>query len=190
MGDMHKLIKRQSAAGGAFTEVQVMMWLSQVTSALEYIHSMKVLHRDLKSSNIFLVRGAEGGAMAKLGDFGLSRILECTADAACTLVGTPYYMSPEVCRSEPYSYKSDMWSVGCILYEMCMLKHAFESTSLLGLVYKIVSEQYDPIPAVYSGDVDRLVRSLLDKAVANRPNAAALVRDPCVKRYIPEPTWA
>jgi len=177
---MGKLIKRQFTSGGSFTEVQVMLWLAQVASALEYIHSMKVLHRDLKSSNIFLDRGAEGGAMAKLGDFGLSRILECTADAACTLVGTPYYMSPEVCRSEPYSYKSDIWSLGCVLYELCMLRHAFHSSSLQGIVAKIASGAYDPITAQYSAELASLVGEMLAASTESRPSASELLSRPHV----------
>ena len=78
-------------------------------------------------------------------------------------------MSPEVCRSEPYNYKSDIWSLGCVLYECCMLKHAFESENLLGLVYKIVSDRYDPIPELYSQDLTFLISRLLEKSPHTRP---------------------
>ena len=81
-----------------------------------------------------------------------------------TVVGTPYYMSPEVCRSEPYNWKSDVWALGCVLYELCMLKHAFESSSLLGLVYKIVSDHYDPIPDFYSRELNEIITRLLTKS--------------------------
>lgn len=74
----------------------------------------------------------------KIGDFGISKVLEETAQHAETVVGTPYYLSPEICQNRPYSFKSDVWSIGCILYELCTLKHAFKSNNLLGLVYKIV----------------------------------------------------
>ncbi len=66
------------------------------------------------------------------------------------MIGTPYYLSPEICKSEPYGYKSDVWSLGCILYELCTLKHAFNSTNLLGLVNKITLEVPEPIPSCYS----------------------------------------
>jgi NIMA (never in mitosis gene a)-related kinase 1/4/5 len=102
--------------------------------ALEYVHGRKVLHRDLKTQNIFLT----GNNTVKLGDFGISKVLENTNRAAMTVVGTPYYMSPEVCQNSPYSYKSDVWALGCVLYELCTLKHAFSADNLLGLVYKIV----------------------------------------------------
>ena len=101
---------------------------------LEYIHGWKILHWDIKLQNIFLT----GNNTIKLGDFGISKVLESTVEAAMTVVGTPYYMSPEVCESKPYTFKSDVWALGCVLYELCTLKHAFNAENLLGLVFKIV----------------------------------------------------
>ena len=89
----------------------------------------------------------------KLGDFGISKLLDTTSDAAMTVVGTPYYMSPEVCENKPYSFKSDVWALGCVLYELCTLQHAFAADNLLGLVYKIVQVKVDPIPKHYSKDL-------------------------------------
>ena len=84
---------------------------------LEYIHGRKVLHRDIKVSNIFLSKNNT----VKLGDFGISKVLESTQEIANTVVGTPYYMSPEVCENKPFSFKSDVWALGCVLYELCTL---------------------------------------------------------------------
>lgn len=114
--------------------------------SLEYIHGRKVIHRDLKTQNIFLT----GNNTVKLGDFGISKVLENTNGLAMTVVGTPYYMSPEVCQNQPYTYKSDVWALGCVLYELCTLKHAFAADNLLGLVYKIVQDKHEPIPSIYS----------------------------------------
>jgi NIMA (never in mitosis gene a)-related kinase len=105
-----------------------------------------MLHRDLKSQNVFLT----ANNTVKLGDFGISKVLESTNDVAMTVQGTPYYMSPEVCQSKPYDYKSDVWALGCILYELATLKHAFTAENLLGLVFKIVQDKQDPIPDIYS----------------------------------------
>ncbi len=116
---------------------------------LEYIHGRKILHRDIKLTNIFLT----GNNTVKLGDFGISRVLESTCEAAMTVVGTPYYMSPEVCESKPYTYKSDVWSLGCVLYELCALDHPFMADNLLGLVYKIVTEIPSSIPMMYSEEL-------------------------------------
>lgn len=180
-GDMRKAIKDKAKTGGHFPEEQVMTWFVQLCLALQYIHSEKVLHRDLKTSNIFLT---EGGSSIKLGDFGISRVLEGTTEAAVTIVGTPYYMSPEVCRSEPYNWKSDIWALGCVLYELCMLKHAFESSSLLGLVYKIVSDHYEPIPSFYSPQLNSLINQLLMKSAESRPSINELFANPYVKAYL------
>uniref|UniRef100_A0A7S4Q9Q7 non-specific serine/threonine protein kinase n=1 Tax=Alexandrium monilatum TaxID=311494 RepID=A0A7S4Q9Q7_9DINO len=180
-GDLRKAISSKASSGGHFSEDQVMTWFVQILLALQYFHSHKVLHRDLKTSNIFI---DQTYSTVKVGDFGVSRVLECTQDAAVTMVGTPYYMSPEVCRNAPYSWKSDVWSLGCVLYELCVLKHAFESSSLLGLVYKIVSDHYEPIPASFSSELNDLVCRLLTKSADSRPSVDELLASPYVKSYL------
>jgi NIMA (never in mitosis gene a)-related kinase len=95
--------------------------------ALKHIHEHKILHRDLKSQNIFLTADNE---IVKLGDFGISKVLESTHEFAKTALGTPYYLSPEVCLGHRYDYKSDAWMLGCILYELCTLRRPFEGDSL------------------------------------------------------------
>ena len=101
--------------------------------------------------------------MVKLGDFGIAKVLDSTLQHANSVVGTPFYMSPEVCENKDYDFKSDLWAMGCILYELCTLNHAFDASNLLGLVFKIVQENYPPIPAHYSFDLKELVRRLLVK---------------------------
>lgn len=133
--------------------------------ALEYVHGRKILHRDLKSQNIFLT----ANNTIKLGDFGISKVLESTCDQALTVQGTPYYMSPEVCQSKPYTYTSDVWALGCILYELCTLKHAFSAENLLGLVFKIVQDKQEPISNEYSADLRNLVSLMLNKDEKKRP---------------------
>ena len=138
-GDLAGIIKRRTSK--PFSEKQILDWFVQLSMAVDYIHSRHILHRDLKSNNVFVT----ANNIIKLGDFGIARVLDRTLEQAKTVIGTPYYMSPEVCESKPYSYKSDLWALGCILYEMCTRKHAFDSTNLLGLVFQIVQGKYPPI---------------------------------------------
>ena len=106
-----------------------------------------------------------------MGDFGISRVLENSNAAAQTVVGTPYYMSPEACESKPYTNKSDVWSLGIILYELCTLKHAFSADNLLGLVFKIVQEKHEPITDErYSPELKGLINDLLEKDPEKRPS--------------------
>ena len=140
-GDLNSAIKRAREKKCHFHEDQILDWFSQLLFAVMYIHSNHVLHRDLKSQNVFLTENN----MVKLGDFGIARVLDHTFEQAKTVVGTPYYMSPEVCQNKAYDTNSDVWALGCVLYELCTLSHAFESSNLLGLVFKIVSVR-EPLP--------------------------------------------
>ena len=141
-GDLGSAMKRAREEGAHFSEAQILDWFAQLCFAVCYIHDRHVLHRDLKSQNVFLA----GGNMVRLGDFGISRVLDYTFATAKTVVGTPYYMSPEVCQNKPYDRSSDVWALGCVLYEMCTLTHAFESSNLLGLVSKIVQVRARCLP--------------------------------------------
>ena len=98
---------------------------------MKYIHDSKILHRDLKTQNIFLTRQD----VIKIGDFGIARVLAHTCDVAKTAIGTPFYMSPEICQAQPYGYKSDVWSLGCVLYELATLRHAFDDESMRGSLF-------------------------------------------------------
>ncbi|RYY33422.1 hypothetical protein EON62_04250, partial [archaeon] len=150
------------------------------TMAVSYIHKHRVLHRDLKSQNVFLT----SMNMVRLGDFGIARVLEHTMDQAKTVVGTPYYMAPEICQGKSYNEASDMWALGCVLYEMLTLNHAFQSSNLLGLVYKIVEEKQPPIPAHYSEFLSHLVDVMLSKNPAARMDADHILQLPIIAERI------
>lgn len=179
-GDLQTYIKEKLKEKKRIQEAQIMHYFVQILHALQYIHGERILHRDLKTSNLFLMARRE---VVKLGDFGISRVLEGSIQSANTVVGTPYYMSPEVCENKPYTYKSDVWSLGCVLYELCMLKHAFSADNLLGLVYKIVSDKYEPIPKMYTPELNNLIQRMLDKGADRRPSVGNLLEDPYVQRF-------
>jgi NIMA (never in mitosis gene a)-related kinase 1/4/5 len=163
-GDLNGKIKAQK--GRFFTENQILDWFTQICLALKHIHDKKILHRDLKSQNIFLT---ENGII-KLGDFGIAKCLECTWEKAMTVVGTPYYLSPEIVNNKPYSFKSDIWSLGVLLYEMTALRMPFDATSLPMLSLKIIKGNYIPLPQSFSKDLRNLVGMLLIVDYNKRPS--------------------
>ncbi|KDO20417.1 NEK protein kinase [Saprolegnia parasitica CBS 223.65] len=179
-GDLAGCIKAQPECGGYFDLSRVLDWFVQMACAIKYLHQRRILHRDLKTSNIFLTRKD----IVKLGDFGIARTLNSTMDQAKTVVGTPYYMSPEVCESKPYSYASDIWALGCVLYEICTLKHAFDAPNILMLIVKIIQHDFAPLPACYPPEISDLLKALLDKNPDRRPTIDDILRAPLIVQHM------
>lgn len=125
-GDLGKFIRQQR---GWIPEQKVLDIFIQVCLGLRYMHSKRVLHRDIKAMNIFLKRGMT----IRIGDFGVAKTLLNEKEFTTTLTGTPFYFSPEVCREMPYDSKSDIWALGCLLYEMCCKTQPFKSKGYTGL---------------------------------------------------------
>ena len=110
----------------------------------------------------------------KLGDFGLSKVMQ-SHDFASTYVGTPYYMSPEICASERYTLHSDIWALGCIMYELCTTRVPFNAASHIQLVQKINQGRVDPIPAHYSQDLQETIKACLKINPLQRPDTSTLI---------------
>lgn len=161
-------------------EEQIMQWFVQITMAVQHIHSNKILHRDLKTQNVFLTKRD----LVKIGDFGIAKVLENTIDMAETCCGTPCYLSPELCQDMPYSSKSDIWALGCLLHEVCSLKPAFSASNLVSLFYKIVSGNVEPFPPGYSKDISDLILIMMCKIPDDRPSAGAVLNIPFVKEHL------
>ena len=146
---------------------------------LHYMHASRVLHRDLKTQNIFLL----GNGRLVLGDLGVSKVLEGTMDFAQTSVGTPYYMSPEIFKNKPYNHKSDIWALGCVLYEMTTLNRPFDANSLNALAIKIVKGRYPPISSRYTRSLNEVIAAMLSTNPSGRPDLEDLLRKPLIKRH-------
>ncbi|XP_058612415.1 serine/threonine-protein kinase Nek1 isoform X4 [Onychostoma macrolepis] len=177
-GDLFKKINNQR--GTLFPEEQILDWFVQICLALKHVHDRKILHRDIKSQNIFLTKDGT----IQLGDFGIARVLNSTVELARTCIGTPYYLSPEICENKPYNNKSDIWALGCVLYEMCTLKHAFEAGNMKNLVLKIIRGSYPPVSVHYSQDLRSLLAQLFKRNPRERPSVSAILDKPFLARRI------
>ncbi|XP_059129922.1 serine/threonine-protein kinase Nek4 [Peromyscus eremicus] len=177
-GDLYRKLKEQK--GQLLPESQVVEWFVQIAMALQYLHEKHILHRDLKTQNVFLTRTN----IIKVGDLGIARVLEHHGDMASTLIGTPYYMSPELFSNLPYNYKSDVWALGCCVYEMATLKHAFNAKDMNSLVYRIIEGKLPPMPKVYSPELAELIRTMLSRRPEERPSVRSILRQPYIKHQI------
>uniref|UniRef100_A0A8C2DX24 Serine/threonine-protein kinase Nek4 n=1 Tax=Cyprinus carpio TaxID=7962 RepID=A0A8C2DX24_CYPCA len=177
-GDLYHRLKQQK--GELLPERQVVEWFVQIAMALQYLHEKHILHRDLKTQNIFLTKTS----IIKVGDLGIARVLESQNDMASTLIGTPYYMSPELFSNKPYNYKSDVWALGCCVYEMATLKHAFNAKDMNSLVYRIVEGKLPQMPSKYDPQLGELIKRMLCKKPEDRPDVKHILRQPYIKQQI------
>ncbi|NXQ40669.1 NEK3 kinase, partial [Catharus fuscescens] len=177
-GDLMQKIKHQG--GNFFPEDMILHWFVQMCLAVKHIHDKRVLHRDIKSKNVFLTQSGK----VKLGDFGSARLLAHPMSYACTYVGTPYYVPPEIWENLPYNNKSDIWSLGCILYELCTLKHPFQAKSWKHLILKICKGSYDPLPSHYSYELHYLIKQMFKRNPQNRPSASTILARGCLTKLV------
>ncbi|XP_046551879.1 serine/threonine-protein kinase Nek2-like isoform X1 [Haliotis rubra] len=179
-GDLATLIAKSRKEGLHVDENFAWKILVQMTLALQECHRRKngkaVLHRDLKPANVFL----DADKNVKLGDFGLARVLHHETSFAKTYVGTPYYMSPELVNNMSYNEKSDIWAMGCMLYELCALYPPFTATSQTELNRKIRIGDFARLPSRYSDQLDQVIRKMIRVEVVRRPGIEDILNDSLV----------
>ncbi len=154
-GDLMRVIGQHLKSRSRIKESEIWKALVEITRGLKSLHDQKILHRDLKAANIFI----SSDGKYKLGDLNVSKVLK--RGMAYTQTGTPYYASPEVWQDQPYDMKSDIWSLGCVIYEMAALEPPFKATDLQSLYKKVKAGVFRPIPSCYSSDLSEMVNSLL-----------------------------
>ncbi|CAM9405754.1 unnamed protein product, partial [Heterosigma akashiwo] len=173
-GDLKRQLRKAQERGTHFEERVIWKYFSQICEAISHMHERRIMHRDLKPANIFLTLNGE----VKVGDLGLGRELSEDTLEARSKVGTPLYMSPEVLRGDGYDFKSDVWSVGCLLYELAKLKSPFKKEGLnLYLLFQNISKgEYPPLPDHFSDDLKDLAYSTLLTDPTQRPDIREVAR--------------
>ena len=179
-GDLFQKVTLYNKMHTNFSEEEVWKIFIQITKGLADLHKYGILHRDLKSANVFLFKDGK----AKLGDLNVSKI--ASRGLGCTQTGTPYYASPEIWRDIPYDLKSDIWSLGCIAYELTMLKTPFRAQTMDGLYKKVMKGEYPKINKRYSEKLGEVIGRLLKVKVEERPNTTQILSMPEVKDKIEE----
>jgi serine/threonine protein kinase len=174
-GDLKRQLRKAQERQTGFDERIIWKYFSQIADAIQHMHEKRIMHRDLKPANIFLTLDGT----VKVGDLGLSRELSENTYQAHSKVGTPLYMSPEVLRGDGYDFKSDIWSIGCLLYELAMLKSPFKSEglNLYSLFQKISQGEYSPLPDRYSDELRRLTYAMISTNPEDRPDIADICRE-------------
>ncbi|XP_063432164.1 uncharacterized protein LOC134714658 [Mytilus trossulus] len=173
-GDLSDALEKQR--GRALPEDQIVNWFGQICRALKYLHIRNILHRDIKTQNVFLTGPKKD---AKLGDLGIAKVLDRRQSKAVTMCGTPSYMSPEIFQGKPYDTKSDIWSMGVVVYEMTTLEKPFDANFMQQLIFQIVHGKLPPMPKdKYSKQLCSLLEKMLCKDPSTRPSADDILKNP------------
>ena len=179
-GDLYQKIKLYIKNKTFFMEHDIWRIFIQITKGLNDLHEFNILHRDLKSANVFLFKDGT----AKLGDLNVSKIT--TRGLGYTQTGTPYYASPEVWKDKPYNLKSDIWSLGCVFYELIMLTTPFKGKSMKDLYEKVKKGDYPQIPNYFSPKFQIVIDQILKIKPEDRPNAGDILNMPEIMGKIEE----
>ena len=180
-GDLQTKINKMKKERLRFEENMIWSYSIQMIEGLKALHDKKIMHRDLKSANIFLVKDKN---QCKIGDMNVSKVIK--EKELLTQTGTPYYASPEVWRDEPYSYKSDLWSIGCVIYELCNLRPPFKGKDLDELFMNVCKGKPERIYSTYSDDLWKMILMLLQVDVKNRCDCNKFLNSPLITRKIKE----
>ena len=177
-GDLFQLITERKKTKNYFTEQEVWKIFIQLLNGLKALHDFKILHRDIKSANVFLFKGG----VCKLGDLNVSKVAR--KGLGYTQTGTPYYASPEVWEEKPYDSKSDVWSLGCVMYEMITLRPPFQAKSMEELYKKVMRGNYPRIPSKYSEDLSDAIKLMIQVEAGARPSCEELLKMPMITKRI------
>ena len=174
-GDLQTKIITKKKFACFFEEKTIWSIFIQMVKGLNELHKRKIIHRDLKSANIFLMKNG----ICKLGDLNVAKVVE--NGLLRTQTGTPYFASPEIWEDKPYSFKSDIWSIGCILYQMSALKMPFQGKNIKEVYYNLKNIIIPPLPDIYSPDLMYMIKKLLKLNPEERPSTQEILEDEIIK---------
>ena len=177
-GDLFQVITERKKTKDYFDEQEIWKTFVQLLKGLKSLHDLNILHRDIKSANVFLF---EGG-ICKLGDLNVSKVAR--KGLGYTQTGTPYYASPEVWEEQPYDSKSDIWSLGCVIYEMATLRPPFQAQSMEELYKKVMRGIFPKISSKYSEDLSDVLKLMIQVEVGARPSCDELLKMPMIYKRI------
>jgi len=177
--DLETKIKNYKSQNLKIPENEIWKYLLQTISGISYLHSNKIIHRDIKVQNILLSKGN-----VKIGDFGTSKKMDNTNAFTNTSLGTPFFLSPEICKGESYNFKSDNWMIGCVLFELMTLELPFKGNNLPILMQNIINNPIPDINVDYSDELKFIVKGLLKKNMNERISLNEIINRPFVKNKI------
>ena len=171
-GDLSMKIKIAKQKKAFLKENIIWNIFIQILEGIDYLHKKFIIHRDLKTSNIYLTKKR----VVKIGGLNVGKNIE-DKGMALTQIGTPYFTAPEIWEQKPYDYKCDIWSIGCILYEMTSLHVPFLGLNMQELYYNILNLKYKPIPNIYSKELNEIINLILNKDPKKRPSTTELLNN-------------
>ena len=180
-GDLSMRIKMAKEKKLYFKEKVIWRIFLQILDGLNYLHKKYIIHRDLKTSNIYLTKKG----IVKITGLNVGKNIE-DIGMALTQIGTPYFTAPEIWEQKPYDYKCDIWSLGCILYEMTTLHVPFLGLDMKELYQNIINSNYKPIPNIYSKELNEIIKLTLNKNPMDRPFAENLLNNKIILEKIKE----
>ncbi|KAL4473371.1 hypothetical protein ABPG72_015614 [Tetrahymena utriculariae] len=179
-GDVLEKIKKHIRTGTRLREDYIWSVFIQSVKGLQVLHSLNIYHRDIKNANLFLYKDGT----TKIGDFNVSK--QAKMGLLYTQTGTPYYASPEVWSDQPYTSSSDIWSLGCVLYELATLSPPFNGESMKELYGKIMSGVYKKISPKYSIEMSNMISNMLQIDPKKRFSCSQILQLPYIQKKISE----
>ncbi|KAL1277263.1 hypothetical protein QQF64_023936 [Cirrhinus molitorella] len=178
-GDLAQKIKNKKEKKATFSENEILEWIVNICMALKYLHDQQILHKNMQPKSIFFTTFGT----IRLGEFG---VVHQWSTEQQSKENKPLYVAPEILNGKPYGEKSDIWGLGCVIYELCMLKCAYPAKSTAETVQKILASSYEALPESFSADLRQLVADTLQPNPENRPSVSEILTRPFIINYLHE----